>query len=94
MSSQKPKITDLKKQIEQLEEELKTEKYWHNLYSEELEKKERELEEVHSILDNVPFAPPRIDDSKNNDFSCIQRMSIWVSNFMVNIFKEKKIKME
>lgn len=61
-------------------------------YEKQLTETRKDLEQVNEILDKVPFAPPRKNEEKeySSEYTATQRISMWVSNFMVNIFRGDK----
>ena len=80
------------KKIIELEKEKASAESMRNYYDKQLTEIRKELEQVNEILDNVPFAPPRKNEEKeySSEYTATQRISMWVSNFMVNVFRGNK----
>lgn len=80
------------KKIIELEKEKESAESMRNYYEKQLTETRKDLEQVNEILDKVPFAPPRKTEEKeySSEYTATQRISIWVSNFMVNIFRGDK----
>ena len=80
------------KKIIELEKEKESAESMSNYYKQQLTETREELEQVNEILDKVPFAPPRKNEEKeySSEYTATQRISMWVSNFMVNIFRGEK----
>ena len=80
------------KKIIELEKEKESAESMRNYYEKQLTEARKDLEQVNEILDKVPFAPPRKNEEKeySSEYTAIQRITIWVSNFMVNIFRGDK----
>lgn len=88
MAAEKSKgLIAFQKEIAQLEDELQHKQYGEDNYHKQLNSAQEELNNIHQVLDNVPFAPPRKEKESNDEYSCVQRLSMWVANFMVNVFK-------
>lgn len=84
-------ITAEKKIIE-LEKEKESAESMRNYYDKQLTEARKDLEQVNEILDKLPFAPPRQSEGKeySSEYTTTQRISMWVSNFMVNVFRGNK----
>lgn len=80
------------KKIIELEKQKESAESVRNYYGKQLTETRKDLEQVNEILDKVPFAPPRQKEENeySSEYTATQRISIWVSNFMVNIFKGDK----
>lgn len=80
------------KKIIELEKEKESAESMRNYYEKQLTEARKDLEQVNEILDKVPFAPPRKNEEKeySSEYTTTQRISMWVSNFMVNIFRGDK----
>ena len=80
------------KKIIELEKEKESAERMRDYYEKQLTETTKELEQVNEILDKVPFAPPRKNEEKeySSEYTATQRISMWVSNFMVNIFRGDK----
>ena len=80
------------KKIIELEKEKESAESMRKYYEQQLTETRKDLEQVNEILDKVPFAPPRKDEEKeySSEYTATQRISMWVSNFMVNIFRGDK----
>ena len=80
------------KKIIELEKEKKSAESIRDYYDKQLTETRKDLEQVNEILDKVPFAPPRKkeENEHSSEYTVTQRISIWVSNFMVNIFRGDK----
>ena len=95
MSEKKRKPAALiaaEKKIIELEKEKESAESMRNYYDKQLTEARKDLEQVNEILDKVPFAPPRQNEEKeySSEYTATQRITIWVSNFMVNIFRGDK----
>lgn len=77
------------KKIIELEKEKESATHWRDYYEKQLAETREELERLNQILDRVPFAPPRKDEEKeySSEYKATQRIAMWVSNFMVKVFK-------
>lgn len=80
------------KKIIELEKQKESAASMRDYYEEQLTETRKDLEQVNEILDKVPFAPPRKNEEKeySSEYTATQRISMWVSNFMVNIFRGDK----
>ena len=77
------------KKIIELEKQKESAESVRDYYDNQLKEIREELEQVHEILDKVPFAPPRKNEEKEytSEYKATQRIAMWVSNFMVKVFK-------
>ena len=80
------------KKIIELEKEKKSAESMRDYYDKQLTETRKDLEQVNEILDKVPFAPPRKKEENgySSEYTVTQRISMWVSNLMVNIFRGDK----
>ena len=80
------------KKIIELENEKKSAESMRDYYDRQLTETRKDLEQVNEILDKVPFAPPRKKEENeySSEYTATQRISMWVTNFMVNIFRGDK----
>lgn len=80
------------KKIIELEKQKESAVSMRDYYEKQLTETRKDLEQVNEILDKVPFAPPRKNEEKeySSEYTATQRISMWVSNFMVNIFRGDK----
>ncbi|WP_296024471.1 hypothetical protein [uncultured Treponema sp.] len=80
------------KKIIELEKQKESAASMRDYYEKQLTETRKDLEQVNEILDKVPFAPPRKNEEKeySSEYTATQRISMWVSNFMVNIFRGDK----
>ena len=77
------------KKIIELEKQKESAVSIQDYYEKQLKETREELEQVNEILDKVPFAPPRKNEEKeySSEYKASQRIAMWVSNFMVKVFK-------
>lgn len=80
------------KKIIELEKGKESAESMRNYYEKQLTETRKDLEQVNEILDKVPFAPPRKNQENeySSEYTATQRISMWVTNFMVNIFRGDK----